>query len=47
MRRGQALVEYALALAGITLVVALLVGLVGLTVRYAGRTENLVSSEYP
>lgn len=47
MRNGQALVEYVLALAGISLVVALLFGLVGLTGRYAVRTENLVSSEYP
>ena len=47
MRRGQALLEYVLAFAGVSLVVALLFGLVGLTGRYAVRAENLVSSEYP
>ena len=47
MKSGQALLEYVLAAAGLVVVVALLWGLVGVTVRYAVRTESLVSSEYP
>ena len=46
-RRGQAAVEFVLALAGLLVVVAILWGLVGVTVRHAVRTENLVVSEYP
>jgi len=47
MRRGQALLEYVLAMAGMAVVVVLLWGLVDVTIRYAVRTENLVSSDYP
>ena len=47
MKRGQALLEYVLATAGLLVVVSLLWVLVDVTVRYAVRTENLVSSEYP
>ncbi len=45
--RGQALLEYVLALAGMTVIVAILWGLVRTTVRYADRTENLVSADCP
>lgn len=41
------MLEYVLALAGLSVVVAILFGLVSLTGRYAVRTENLVTSEYP
>jgi len=47
MRHGQALLEYVLAMAGMVFVVAILWGLVGVTIRYSARTDNLVSSEYP
>lgn len=47
MRNGQALLEYVLAMAGLVIVVGVLWGLVEVTVRYAVRAENLVSSEYP
>ena len=47
MRNGQALLEYVLAMAGMVFVVAILWGLVSVTVRYSVRTENLVSGEYP
>ena len=47
MRNGQALLEYVLAMAGLVIVVGVLCGLVEVTVRYAVRAENLVSSEYP
>ena len=47
MRNGQALLEYVLATAGLVVVVAILCGLVGVTIRYAVRTENLVADEYP
>jgi len=47
MRRGQAMLEYVLALAGMLVVVAVLWGLVSVTWRYADRTNNLVRSEYP
>lgn len=46
-RRGQAMLEYVLALAGLLMVIAALWTLVGVTVKYANRTEGLVSSEYP
>ena len=47
MREGQVLLEYVLAAAGLVVVVSLLWVLVDVTVRYAVRSENLVSSEYP
>ena len=47
MKNGQALLEYVLAMAGLVVVVGVLWSLVGVTVRYAVRTENLVSGEYP
>lgn len=47
MKKGQALIEYVLAMAGLVVVVGVLWGLVDVTVRYAVRAENLVSSEYP
>lgn len=46
-RRGQALLEYVLVLAGLLVVVGILGTLVGVTVRYAARANNLVASEYP
>lgn len=47
MRVGQALLEYVLAVAGLIVIITVLWLLVDLTARYAVRTENLVSSEYP
>lgn len=47
MRKGQAALEYVLALAGLLVVTAILWQLVGVTMRYAERTERLVTSEYP
>ena len=47
VRRGQTALEYVLALAGMLFVVAVIGWLVNVTVRYAVRNENLVSSEYP
>lgn len=41
------MLEYVLALAGLLVIVTILWGLVNVTVRYAVRTENLVTSEYP
>ncbi len=41
------MVEYLVALAMLLVVVAILWGLVETAFRYADRTENLVSSEYP
>ena len=46
-RRGQTLLEYVLALAGMSVVVLILWGLVNVTHQYSVRTGNLVSSEYP
>jgi len=46
-QRGQALLEYVLALAGMTVIVAILWGLVQTTQKYADRTENLVSADCP
>ena len=46
-RRGQALLEYTLALAGMTVIVAILWGLVRTTIKYADRTENLVAADCP
>ena len=47
LRPGQALLEYTLALAALMVVVAILSGLVGVALRYADRTENLVTSDSP
>ena len=47
MKSGQALLEYVLAMAALVIVASVLWNLVGVTARYAVRTENLVSSEYP
>ena len=47
MRKGQAMIEYVLAFAGLLVVIGILWGLVGVTKKYAVRTENLVASEYP
>lgn len=41
------MLEFVLVLAGLSVVVMVLWGLVGVTMRYADRTENLVASEYP
>ena len=46
-RRAQATLEYVLALACMLVVVSSLAGLVGVALRYADRTENLVSAECP
>ena len=46
-RRGQAMLEYVLSLAGLMVVVGILWGLVAVAVRYADRTENLVTSDCP
>jgi len=46
-RRGQAALEYVLALAGLLVVVAILWGLVGVAARFAVRTEVLVTGESP
>ena len=47
MRRGQAMLEYVLSLAGLVVVVGILWGLVAVAVRYADRTETLVTSDCP
>lgn len=47
MRKGQALLEYVLALAGMLVVSAILWYVVSAAIKCAVRTENLVSSEYP
>ncbi len=47
MRKGQALLEYVLALAGLAVVVSVLGFLVSASVGFGVRTERLVSSEYP
>ena len=47
MRRGQAMLEYMLSLAALMVVVAILWGLVGVALRYADRTEDLVTSDCP
>jgi len=41
------MLEYVLALAGLLVVGAILWTFVGISIRHANRTENLVSSEYP
>ena len=47
MRRGQAMLEYVLSLAGLLVVVGILWGLVAVAFRHAERTENLVTSDCP
>lgn len=47
MRPGQAMLEYVLAFAALLAVVGALSALIGVSIRYAARTEALVSSEYP
>ena len=47
LRPGQAMLEYMLSLAALMIVVAILWGLVGVAMRYADRTENLVTSDSP
>lgn len=46
-RRGQAMLEYVLSLASLMVVVGILWGLVGVALRYADRTEDLVTSDCP
>lgn len=46
-RRGQAMLEYVLALAGLLVVGSVLWYFVVAANRHAERTENIVSSEYP
>jgi len=46
-RKGQALLEYVLALAGVLVAVGILWGLVDVTARYSVRTERLVSADCP
>jgi uncharacterized protein (UPF0333 family) len=46
-RRGQAMLEYVLVLAGLAVVVTILGFLVTGALRYGERSERLVSSEYP
>jgi hypothetical protein len=41
------MLEYVLSLAAMMVVVAILWGLAGVALRYADRTEDLVSSECP
>jgi len=47
LQPGQAALEYVLSLAALLVVVSLLWGLVGVALRFADRTEDLVSSECP
>ena len=47
MRKGQAMLEYVLSLAGLLVVVGILWGLVAVAFRHAERTENLVTSDCP
>ena len=46
-RRGQAMLEYLLALSGLIVVVAILCVFVATAMRTADRTERLACSEYP
>ena len=41
------MLEYVLAMAALTLVIGILWTLVGATVSFSARTENLVTCEYP
>ena len=45
--KGQAMVEYTIAFAALSIVVTLLFALVKTIYRYSERTDNLVASEYP
>ena len=47
MKRGQAMLEYVLAFAGILVVAAVMWCMVSAVRKQSVRTENLVSSEYP
>jgi len=47
MRKGQAMLEHVLSLAGLLVVVGTLWCLVRAAVRYAERTENLVAADCP
>ena len=47
MRKGQAMLEYVLCLAGLLVVVGILWGLVHVTFRHAERTESLVTADSP
>lgn len=46
-RKGQAMLEYVLSLAGLLVVVGILCGLVRVTFHYAERTERLVTADCP
>ncbi|MBO7721293.1 MAG: hypothetical protein J6T01_02700 [Kiritimatiellae bacterium] len=47
MSRGQAALEYVMALVSLLVVVGILWGLVGATFSHARRTENLVTADSP
>lgn len=47
INRGQAMLEYLLALSGLIVVVAILCVFVATAMRTADRTERLACSEYP
>lgn len=47
MRSGQAMLEYVIAFAALLAVAGALSVLIAVAVRYAARTESLVSCEYP
>ena len=47
MHRGQAMLEYVLALAGLLVVVGILGGLVSAAIRHSARTESLVAADCP
>ena len=47
MRRGQALLEYALSVAALLVVVGILFGIIGVLKSHAQRTEALVTSDCP
>ena len=46
-RRGQAMLEYVLALAALLVIGTILWMFVDVAIQYSRRAENLVSSEYP
>lgn len=46
-KRGQVMLEYVLALAGLLVVCSILWGMVAVTMKYSSRVVNLVSSDYP
>ena len=41
------MLEYMLVLASLLVVIGILTGLIGVSLRFASRTENLVASDYP